>query len=226
MMQVNLLPWRQQRRQARWQQLMHITGAALLLLAVVMLAGWGLLHQRAAAWAARQAVAASQLQALQQQATQRQALVDRHASLIQQAHAARQRQQARRRHLRLLEEIEHAIPAGVWLTHWQEQAGAVHWQGLAYRYDRVLAFAAALRQGREAVAVTLENIRQQPDGLFHFGLQATWKVKEQDDLLSATDRGAVAAPAAPATGGRGLAAAFIAHWHRLPGTAAAQLAAG
>jgi Tfp pilus assembly protein PilN len=226
MMQVNVLPWRQRRRQARWRQVTHAVAGALLLAVIMLATGSWLLHKRVDALSAQQAEAFSHLQVLRQQLAQRQALVARHALLMQLAHEAQQRQAARHRHLRLLEEVEAAIPDGVWLTQWQEQPGYLRWQGLGVRYDRVMAFTRALHKGRERVAVTLESIRQQPDGLLHFVLQATWKVREQDDSSSATDHSGVAVPATPATDRRGLAAAFITHWHRLPGTAAARLAAG
>ncbi len=226
MMQVNLLPWRQRRRQVRWQQTIYATAAVLLLLVIMLASGGGWLHLRAVTLKARQAVTGAQLQALTHQLAQRQALMARHTLLLQQAHEAQQRHTARRRALRLLEEVEAAIPGGVWLTHWQEQPGSVRWQGLSARYDRVIAFTRALEQGRETAAVRLESVRQQPDGLLHFVLQATWKGREQDDSSSATESGAVATPAAQATDRRGLAAAFITHRPRLPGHVVARLAAG
>jgi len=226
MMQVNVLPWRQRRRQVRWQQTLYATAIALLFVVILLAAGGWLLHQRVNTLSAQQAVAASHLQALAQQLAERQVLIARHASLMQQAHQAQQQQVARRRHLRLLDDVEAAIPDGVWLTQWQEQPGEIRWHGLSARYDQVMAFTRALHKGREKVAVTLESVRQQPDGLLHFVLQATWKEREQDGSSTATNHRAVATPAALATDRRSLAAAFISHWHRLPGSAAARLAAG
>ncbi|WP_240775797.1 PilN domain-containing protein [Nissabacter sp. SGAir0207] len=217
-MQVNLLPWRQRQRQVALRRMAAAGMAAALACLIAMLVAWQALHQQTRHALERQEAAASQLRQLTAHYTARQALVTAFRQQAESARRAALQRQAGRRYVRLLQELETMLPPDVWLVVWQEQGDALRWQGRSRHYEPVMQFVAALRQSHEVHEVRVLAVHQQPDGLLHFDLQATWR---PENVPFSSHPDGVARPVAPAAGAHPLPASNAINEHRGPGRAVA-----
>lgn len=164
MLQVNLLPWRNQDRQKRKRFWVYQT-AAVLMLSLLVLGGWWGVVQRDVAeqkktatyWAAQHMRLGTQLKKVDEARAQLQSLQS----------AANQRQQRHEKsvaYLRLLNALSQHIPDTVWLTQVTEDAnGVLRLQGESTIYHSVMAFVHGLKQELSIGDVRLLDMQRQPN---------------------------------------------------------------
>lgn len=172
MLQINLLPWRQLRRQRRsryWLWLFTCVPAVVftgaVCLAVVMTQETTLLQRHLSAL--NSGVQQLSRQQIQVAATLSQVNVLRAERLLN-----RQRVEKSRYYLRLLGLLAAQIPGEVWLTELTEHQGLLTLKGEGHFYHDILAFSETLSTSGLLDEVSLSDVQQQPDLLLNFSVKA------------------------------------------------------
>ncbi|WP_410013234.1 PilN domain-containing protein [Sodalis sp. C49] len=181
MYQVNLLPWRRQRRRRR-ARIMSLALAVELLLASGLL---GLQARRGHEQLAELGALLSQWQQREKQIRgQRQRmerLLERRQELENKLRGRRRANAGNQRYRQLLDQLPGLLPPGLWLTRLRLCGTEVHISGCSERYAHISTADRLLSRHPRFASIRWRRIEQQENGRFSFELQAAWPAGAADD---------------------------------------------
>ncbi|MDA8678615.1 PilN domain-containing protein [Luminiphilus sp.] len=169
MANINLLPWRETRRQARRQQfLTGLCGAAFLAVLSVWL--WdAVVSDQIAYQETRNRKLTTQIKLLDQEVAEIRDLQLKRNRLIDRMRVIQALQGNRPVIVRLLDQLVRTVPEGVFYTSLQTDAQVVSIEGIAESNNRVSSLMRRLDASRWLQAPSLDAVQATPD----YGTQAT-----------------------------------------------------
>lgn len=169
MANINLLPWRETRRQARRQQfLMGLCGTAFL----AVLSAWlwdAVISDQIAYQETRNRKLTTQIKLLDQEVAEIRDLQLKRNRLIDRMRVIQALQGNRPVIVRLLDQLVRTVPDGVFYTSLQTDAQIVSIEGIAESNNRVSSLMRRLEASRWLQAASLDAVQATPD----YGTQAT-----------------------------------------------------
>ena len=169
MANINLLPWRKTRREARRQQfLTGLCGSAFI--AVLSVWFWdAVVSNQIAYQEMRNQKLTTQIKLLDQEVAEIRDLQLKRNRLIDRMRVIQALQGNRPVIVRLLDQLVRTVPEGVFYTSLQTDAQLVSIEGIAESNNRVSSLMRRLEASRWLQAATLEAVQATPD----YGTQAT-----------------------------------------------------
>lgn len=140
MAHINLLPWRQERRQEQQRQLLTITGLSAILMVLVVLAMHLEISRQISTQNSRNNYLKSQIASVEKQLTEISNLEKAKKSLLDRMKIIQRLQENRPEIVHLFDEIARQIPDGVHLTSVKQQNKELTLEGIAQSNARVSAF--------------------------------------------------------------------------------------
>ncbi|MDA8731886.1 PilN domain-containing protein [Luminiphilus sp.] len=169
MANINLLPWRETRRQARRQQfLTRLCGTAFL----AVLSAWlwdAVVSDQIAYQETRNRKLTTQIKLLDQEVAEIRDLQLKRNRLIDRMRVIQALQGNRPVIVRLLDQLVRTVPDGVFYTSLQTDAQIVSIEGIAESNNRVSSLMRRLEASRWLQAASLDAVQATPD----YGTQAT-----------------------------------------------------
>lgn len=181
MYQVNLLPWRRQRRRRR-ARLVALALAAELLLAS------GLMGLQARRWQDQRLEFGARLTQWQQREKQaleprlrRGQLLECQQRLESTLRLQRQAKAGNMRYRRLFEQLPGLLPPGLWLTRLRAHEEGLSLSGCSERYKDLSILHRRLSRHPLFAPVRWREIEQRENGRFNFDLHMPWPIGAMDD---------------------------------------------
>lgn len=179
MLQVNLLPWREKRRQQR-QRYWLLRCALGILLSLLLLGSLGVyLHHVQENYGAQRDRWQRHAQSLGAEIARRQEALARHRQIAQRIEQQRQLTLRSERYLQLLQQLAWRVPARAWLTAMEVYENSVQLTGNSEEYAAIVALTQSLSGYVDLVNVSLAEVHQQPDRTLRFMVNANWLHKDE-----------------------------------------------
>ncbi|MDH5179969.1 MAG: PilN domain-containing protein [Gammaproteobacteria bacterium] len=140
MAHINLLPWRQERREEQQRQLLTITGLSVVLMLLIILAVHLEISRQISTQNARNAYLQQQINIVNQQLTEISNLEKGKKNLLDRMKIIQRLQENRPEIVHLFDELARRIPEGVHLTSFKQVEKALTIEGIAQSNARVSAF--------------------------------------------------------------------------------------
>lgn len=140
MAHINLLPWRQERREEQQRQLLTITGLSTILIILIILAVHLEISRQIGTQNARNSYLQSQINDVNKQLTEIKNLEKAKKRLLKRMKVIQRLQENRPEVVHLIDEIARQIPEGVHLTSFTQRDKQLTIEGIAQSNARVSAF--------------------------------------------------------------------------------------
>jgi type IV pilus assembly protein PilN len=140
MSEINLLPWREVARERRSKQLIAGTVMLWVLAALIVLGAYQFMEMKKDHQNARNAFLRAEIQALEEEIKEIDALRERRDRLISRMEVIQGLQQNRTELVRIIDDLVHILPEGVFLTRINKRDKALVMEGRAQSNARVSAF--------------------------------------------------------------------------------------
>lgn len=196
MLQVNLLPWRERRRQKR-QRYWLLCGVLALLFSLLLLSSLGFyLHRVQLKYGAERDQWQRHAHALAVETERRKLAMEKRQQLEQ--YIEQQRQWALRsgRYLQLLQQLAWRVPAKAWLTGLEEHEKGLLFTGQSEEYAAIVTLTHSLGRYVDLMNVSLAEVHQQPDRTLRFMVNANWLNKDENSENRRIERNSSSAGAA------------------------------
>lgn len=143
---INLLDWRDARRERRRQQFLQALVVAAVAAAALVAAGAYAYNSAIAAQQSRNDFLRSEIAAIDRQIRELDELAQTRANLISRMHVIEQLQQSRAQVVRYFDQIVATLPEGVYLTSLKQKGNTTTVEGVAQSNGRVSAYMVNLDQ--------------------------------------------------------------------------------
>ena len=140
MAHINLLPWRQERREEQQRQLLTITGLSVVLMALIIVAVHLEILRQVGSQNKRNQYIRTEIGKVEQQLTEIHSLEKSKRQLLDRMKIIQRLQQNRPEIVHLFDEIARQIPEGIYLRSFTQSGSSLKLEGIAQSNARVSAF--------------------------------------------------------------------------------------
>jgi type IV pilus assembly protein PilN len=160
MIRINLLPYREEKRQSRRRQFYSLLGLVVALGAVLIALGYGMMSMRIQSQESRNQQLVSGIEALNVQIKEVQSIKEETQALLNRKNAIEALQSDRGEAVHLLSELVERTPGGIYLNALRQDGDSVTLGGYTQSSSRVAGFMRAINESVWMDAVNLKIVKQ------------------------------------------------------------------